>query len=205
VDLLGRDRARAEFERFVARHGEQLLRTGYLFTGDLAEAEDLTQECLLRVARRWPRVRGMAHPEAYARRVLVNLSLDTARRRTRRRRELAMTDGTPLELQRRGQVAANSTHPEHHHELLDALGTLPERQRLTLVLRYFADLSEAQTAEALGCSLGTVKSATARGLARLREALDPATADLRQPPATTRNVDVKQANPLIGNTRRQIS
>jgi RNA polymerase sigma-70 factor (sigma-E family) len=172
VDFLSKGRTRAEFERFVADHGEALLRTGYLITWDVAEAEDLVQECLLRVARRWPQVRAMAHPNAYARRILVNLALDGATRRTRRRGELN-EPGSPST----HEVAAASlevlTKHDTRSELFDALGALPKRQRLVLVLRYFADLSEAQTAEALGCSVGTVKSTASRGLARLREAMEP--------------------------------
>ena len=81
-------RAKADFEQFVSASSDALLRTAYLVVWDAVEAEDLVQECLLAVARRWPRVRKMDHPHAYARRVLVNLALDGAQRRTRHRREL---------------------------------------------------------------------------------------------------------------------
>ena|ERR1039458_9848744 len=67
-----------DFDEFVAGNLEQLLKTAYLITWDAGEAEDLVQECLFKVARRWPRVRGMAQPLAYARRILVNLALDAA-------------------------------------------------------------------------------------------------------------------------------
>jgi RNA polymerase sigma-70 factor (sigma-E family) len=185
MDLLGRGRTQTEFERFVASHGMQLLRTGYLVTWDMSEAEDLVQECLLRVAKRWPKVRAMAHPDSYATRILVNLTLDGAKRRGRRRSELGASDGSPPDTLTDARPAAMPTPPageagtvEIRAELFEALGALPQRQRLTLVLRYFADLSEAQTAEALGCSLGTVKSTTSRALERLREAMadadDPA-------------------------------
>jgi len=89
-----REDRKREFERFVASAADELLRTGYLVVWDLAEAEDLVQESLLRVAKRWPRVRSMDHPVAYARRVLINLALDRADRRSRERQEL---DGQPLE------------------------------------------------------------------------------------------------------------
>jgi RNA polymerase sigma-70 factor (sigma-E family) len=168
VDLLPRGRTRAEFERFVASHGDRLLRTGYLVTWELAEAEDLVQECLLKVARRWPQVRTMAHPDAYARRILINLALDGARRRTRLRSELGQPDRPLLEPATEAQSLNGLAELGDRSELFDALGGLPQHQRLVLVLRYFADLSEAQTAEALNCSLGTVKSTTSRGLARLR-------------------------------------
>lgn len=88
MDFLRKDRMRIEFERFVASHGDGLLKTGYLITSDLSEAEDLVQDCLLRVARRWPKVRAMEHQGAYARRILVNLALDSGQRRARRWQEL---------------------------------------------------------------------------------------------------------------------
>lgn len=84
MDLLRKGRTRAEFERFAAIHADGLLRSAYLMSGDRGEAEDLVQEYLLRLASRWPRVRSMEHPGAYARRVLFNLALDGGRKRTRR-------------------------------------------------------------------------------------------------------------------------
>jgi RNA polymerase sigma-70 factor (sigma-E family) len=154
-----------DFDEFVAGSLEQLLRTAYLITWDAGDAEDLVQECLFKVARRWPRVRGMAQRQAYARRILVNLALDDARGRARRHSEL---DGAPvLEGPARDLLVGLETRAE----LLDALALLSPRQRAVLVLRYFNDLTEAQTAEVLGCSPGTVKSSASRGLARLREAL----------------------------------
>jgi RNA polymerase sigma-70 factor (sigma-E family) len=156
------------FDDFVSANAEPLLRTAYLIVWDAGEAEDLVQECLLKVARRWPRVREMDQPRAYARRILVNLATDGAHRRAMRRSELeiepARADG-PAEDPLEGL--------ETREELLEALALLTPRQRAVLVLRYFNDLTEAQTAEALGCSPGTVKSNTSRGLARLREVLAP--------------------------------
>ncbi len=154
-----------EFDEFVVAHVDELLRTAYLIVWDEGEAEDLVQECLLKVARRWPRVRRMRHPRSYARRILVNLALDGARGRSERRRELE--PGTQA-----GLIAIDPAPAlEERAELLHALGQLHERQRAVLVLRYFNDLTEAQVAEVLGCSPGTVKSSASRGLARLREAL----------------------------------
>src|SRR5579871_422392 len=93
------DQRRADFDRFVADSTDTLLRTAYLIVWDLGEAEDLVQETLLQVARRWPRVRRMDHPAAYARRVLVNLALRGSKRRSRDRAELdwpvAAIDGAP--------------------------------------------------------------------------------------------------------------
>jgi RNA polymerase sigma-70 factor (sigma-E family) len=154
-----------DFDQFVAAHVDELVRTAYLIVWDESEAEDLVQECLLKVARRWPRVRRMEQPRAYARRILVNLALDGARSRKRRASELDL-DAWP---------SPAATDPlqglDTRAELLGALAQLPARQRAVLVLRYFNDLTEAQVAEVLGCSRGTVKSSASRGLARLREAL----------------------------------
>jgi RNA polymerase sigma-70 factor (sigma-E family) len=166
-------RAKADFDQFVVTSSDALLRTAYLVAWDAAEAEDLVQDCLLAVARRWPRVRRMEHPHAYARRVLVNLALDGAQRRTRRRQELVGDDHAAL-----AAVPDASSSDRLHAvgvraELVQALGTLPPRQRAVLVLRYFEDLSEAQVAELLGCSVGTVKSTASRGLTRLQAALSP--------------------------------
>ena len=157
----------ADFDNFVAAHVDDLLRTAYLIVWDEGEAEDLVQECLLKVARRWPRVRRMEQPHAYARRILVNLALDGARRRAQHRRELEAGDATSLWAVDPLQAL------ETRAELLQALAQLHERQRAVLVLRYFNDLTEAQVADVLGCSPGTVKSSASRGLARLREALQP--------------------------------
>jgi RNA polymerase sigma-70 factor (sigma-E family) len=162
-----------EFDQFVVEHVDELLRTAYLIVWDEREAEDLVQECLFKVARRWPRVHSMDRPVAYARRILVNLALDGSRGRARRRRELELAPAVP--------DAADEpfTAQDARAELYDALAGLPLRQRTVLVLRYFNDLTEAQAAEALGCSTGTVKSSSSRGLARLREALCPVTTRTR--------------------------
>lgn len=166
-------RTKADFEQFVTASSDALLRTAYLVVWDAVEAEDLVQECLLAVARRWPRVRRMDHPHAYARRVLINLALDGAQRRTRRRQEL-VGDGAATLAALPDESSARRLHAVGvRAELVHALGTLPPRQRAVLVLRYFEDLSEAQVAELLGCSLGTVKSTASRGLTRLEAALSP--------------------------------
>ena len=156
-----------DFDEFVAGNVDDLLRTAYLITWDEGEAEDLVQECLMKVARRWPRIRRLDQPRAYARRIVVNLALDGSRGRARRRGELGSIQAvSPVAID---PLLALDTR----EELLQALGELPARQRAVLVLRYFNDLTEAQVAEALGCSQGTVKSSASRGLARLREALQP--------------------------------
>jgi RNA polymerase sigma-70 factor (ECF subfamily) len=176
---MDKDAVRQEFERFVADSSPGLLKTAYLMVWDLPGAEDLVQESLLKVAGRWPRVRKMDHPLAYARRVLVNQALSGSKRRARQRSEL---DLAQLEVGDEAS-AREFGFAEHRYELMRAVGALPRRQRATLVLRYFEDLSEAQTAAILGCSLGTVKSTTARALERLRHELGPREAD----PATPRS------------------
>lgn len=159
-----------EFDRFVEESVDDLLRTAAMIARDSGDAEDLVQECLFKVARRWPRVRRMQQPRAYARRILINLALDGARGRARRRGELELGPDPAADL----ALDPPSAH-ELRTDLLEALAQLAPRQRAVLVLRYFHDLTEVQTAEVLGCSPGTVKSSASRGLARLREALQPVT------------------------------
>jgi RNA polymerase sigma-70 factor (sigma-E family) len=154
-----------DFDRFVAESSNGLVRTAYLIVWDLHEAEDLVQETLVRVARRWPKVSRMAHPTAYARQILLNLALRGNLKRSRRRAELSET---PL-----GDPVAPTGPLDTHDELHAALVALPPRQRAVLVLRYFLDLPEAEVAAALQCSLGTVKSTASRGLARLEQTLRP--------------------------------
>ncbi|MBV9805311.1 MAG: SigE family RNA polymerase sigma factor [Solirubrobacterales bacterium] len=162
------DKRRADFDRFVADSADTLLRTAYLIVWDLGEAEDLVQETLFEVARRWPRVRRMQRPVAYARRILVNRALGGAGRRTQRRRELTAS----LSLEPVDEANAHGAI-DQRDELAAALAELPPRMRTVLVLRYFLDLPEAEVAAAMKCSLGTVKSTASRGLARLEQALRP--------------------------------
>jgi RNA polymerase sigma-70 factor (sigma-E family) len=159
---------RQEFDEFVTTAGPDLLRTAYLIVWDLPGAEDLVQECLFRVARRWPRVRSMEHRMAYARRILVNLALGDARSRSRRRAELDPWSSDALSARSDDAAARAFGTVEVTSDLLRAVAELPTRQRATLVLRYFQDLSEAEVAKILGCSVGTVKSTTSRALERLR-------------------------------------
>jgi RNA polymerase sigma-70 factor (sigma-E family) len=171
--------ANREFERFAAEASDPLLRTGFLMTGNPKDAEDLVQETLLRVARRWNRVRVMDHPAAYARRILVNLVLHDADRRSRQRTELQPHEraaGVADENAARALRAVDDLA-----EFCWALAQLPARQRAVLVLRYWSDLPVAEVADILGCSEGTVTSTASRAAARLAEVLAHATSPAAKP------------------------
>jgi len=149
----------AEFEHFVAGSGRRLLRTAVLLTGDLGHAEDLVQTALERTARHWSRLDGA--PEAYARVVLARLSTDRWRRRRSRVDEIFVDPPERGTKDPAAEVVVRQA-------LIAALKLLTPRQRVVLVLRYFDDLSEAQTAHALGVSQGTVKTTASRATAKLR-------------------------------------
>jgi RNA polymerase sigma-70 factor (sigma-E family) len=174
------DLSQPSFDAFVRQHAGELLRTASVITWDDDEAQDLTQECLLRIARHWPRVRRMQSPVAYARRTLVNLALDDRRRAARLRAIVSERDAgsdnsdratEPVDLDAEAAIDALGQRAE----LLAAFAELSPQQRTVLMLRYFNDLSEAQVAELLGCSTGTVKSSASRGLAKLRGLLTEST------------------------------
>ena len=161
-DVIGFDDS--SFEDFVAGSSARLFTTAKLLTGGhRAEAEDLLQGAYERAYRHWSRICRRADPERYVRQILVNASVDRWRR-LRRRPEapLAVTGADPAAADTEAAVADRDL-------LLRGLAALPPRQRAVLVLRYYEDLSEAQTATMLGCSVGTVKSQAARALERLRE------------------------------------
>ena len=143
-----------DFEEFVVARRDALLRTAYLLTGDHDDAEDLVQAALIKVVPKWARIQD--GPEPYVRQVLARESV--SRWRGRRWREVS-TDVVPEAMQHDGtdRIA-----------LLEDLRRLSPRQRAVLVLRYFDDLTEADTAAALGISVGTVKSHVRDALARLR-------------------------------------
>lgn len=144
----------ADFEEFVVARRDALLRTAYLLTGDHHDAEDLVQSALIKVVPKWARIKD--RPEGYVRQVLARESV--SRWRGRRWREVT-TDVVPEAM---------------HHDSIDRLALLEDlrrlspRQRAVLVLRYFDDLTEADTAAALGISVGTVKSHVRDALGRLR-------------------------------------
>jgi RNA polymerase sigma-70 factor (sigma-E family) len=136
-------------------------RVAYRLLGDRAEAEDVAQEACARAYSRWSSVRD--HAEPWCVRVASNLALDRLRSRSRSLRRDA-------ELAHAGGVApAFAGMSADRVDLVRALTSLPRRQREVVVLRYLGDLSEAQTADVLGCSVGSVKTHSSRGLARLRE------------------------------------
>jgi RNA polymerase sigma-70 factor (sigma-E family) len=153
----------SSFDEFVVTSAASLLRTAYLITGDEGEGEDLVQECLLQVQRRWRRISTMDQPLAYARRILVRLAIRGSQQRERRHAEL----GSNIVERATASVAIDLVGVRD--EVRAALRQLTPRQRAMLVLRYFHDLSEAQIARTLGCSIGTVKSTTSRSLSQLRE------------------------------------
>ncbi len=169
MDLVRNEAARREFECFAAGALDSLLRTGFLMTGNAKDAEDLVQETLLKVARRWNRFRSMDYAAAYARRVLINLVLHNADRHARQRTELQPHAGT-AEL---ADVNAARALPEvdDRDEFRWALAQLSARQRAVLVLRYWSDLPVAEVADILGCTEGTVTSTASRAAARLAEIL----------------------------------
>ena len=151
------------FEEFVAARSSALLRTAYLLTRDHALAEDLLQTALTKAYLAWGRVEGA--PEPYVRRIVVNTYASWWRRKWNGERP---TDELP-------ETAHHDDSVGESGDLWDALGRLPRRQRAVVVLRYFEDLTEAQTADLLGISVGTVKSQTSKALAKLR--IDPSLVD----------------------------
>lgn len=162
------------FDDFVVARRVPLSRVAFLLTGDHHLAQDLLQVALSRVASHWRRLRDGA-PEAYARRIMVNELTSWRRRRRYHERPVDKVDDGALP----GDLSASVVR---RVVVGHALAQLTPKQRAVLVLRFYEDLSEAATAEALGCSVGTVKSQTHQALARLRT-LAPELADLVREPS----------------------
>ncbi|MFF0265208.1 SigE family RNA polymerase sigma factor [Kribbella sp. NPDC004536] len=159
----------ASFDVFVAARSQALVRTAYLLTRDHALAEDLVQTALAKAWFHWSRIRD-DNPEPYVRRILVTTYASWWRRK--------WTGEIPTE----ELPETPAPNGEDRLDLWDAIGRLPRRQRAVVVLRFYEDLSEAETARLMGTSVGTVKSQTAKALTKLR--LDPALttpADLETP------------------------
>ena len=156
--------SREDITSFVHGHQTRLVRFGYLLTGEQAAAEDLVQSALLETIRRWDSITQRDSAEAYVRRAMVNKQRSVWRRRssTEHLRAEMPDTATP---DRTGQI-------DDLDVLQRALLQLPARQRAAVVLRFYEDLSEAQTAVVLDCSVGNVKSQTSRGIARLRTLLN---------------------------------
>ncbi|MGY1804505.1 SigE family RNA polymerase sigma factor [Blastococcus sp. SYSU D00922] len=161
--LGGPAQAGAPFADFVAHQQPALLRLAFLLAGERGQAEDLVRTALVRTHRHWDRIVRRGEPSAYVRRALVTAHLSRRRRVWRRVRP---ADG-PADV-----VAAGPPgRLDGDEALLRALLGLPPRMRATLVLRYYEDLSELQTAQVMGCSESTVDTQAARGLTRLRNVL----------------------------------
>lgn len=150
----------ALFDAFVRAESTSLLKLAWGLTGERGAAEDLVQVALLRVWTHWPRVREKDRAGAYARRVTVSIYLTSRRRLWWGERASAAPPEDAVDDASEGVVTRRA--------VISALSALPAKQRAVVVLRYLDDRSEAETAEALGCSAGTVKSHAARGLAALR-------------------------------------
>jgi RNA polymerase sigma-70 factor (sigma-E family) len=154
-----------EFDGFMRARWPAMVRLGYALTGDAGHAEDLAQAAFARAYASWGRVRRAGDPDAYVRRIVIN----EHRSRFRKHRVAEELRGDLTDTAGRWQFGGQHQGPGEQQELLDALRALGPRQRAVVVLRYWLDLSEAETAAALGCSVGTVKSQASRALATLRK------------------------------------
>ncbi|MEU8078211.1 SigE family RNA polymerase sigma factor [Catellatospora citrea] len=160
------DASRAEeFEAFVRGRTPALLRAAYLLTGDQHLAEDLVNDALIRTHQVWHRLRDSS-PEAYTRKIMYHLQISWWRRRKRSPERL--TDVLPEPHADSRRFVDEQARSVNRLALQDALNKLGARQRAVLVLRYFEDMTESEVAELLGVTVGTVKSQSAKALARLR-------------------------------------
>ncbi|MFC5907732.1 SigE family RNA polymerase sigma factor [Streptacidiphilus monticola] len=154
------DDTSAEFNDFFERHYKELARLAHLLTGETDAADDIAADALVALWQRWDRLRKADHPLAYARGVVANIARERIRSTVRERRRIALFWSRSPETVEGPDVAA----------VLDvraALVRLPFRKRACVVLRHAFDLSEKDTAAALGISVGTVKSQTSKGMAEL--------------------------------------
>lgn len=149
-----------EFREYVAARGPALLRAAMVLTSDRADAEDLLQAALAKTYLAWDRIKDRAAVDGYVRRAMVNTQISWWRRR---KLEIYPTDELP-EL----PVDDHTRRSELRDVLGRALDRLPKRQRLAVMLRYYEDMSEAEIAQVLGVSVGTVKSTVSRAMAKLR-------------------------------------
>ncbi len=189
------------FADFVDRQQRALLRLSFLLAGDRSHAEDLAQTALMKTYRHWDRITLGGEPTAYVRRVLV--TTHTSRRRRAFHRE------QPSERLPDFAAPEHADRLDESERLRRALAALPPRMRATVVLRYYEDLSELQTAQLMGCSESTVSTQAVRGLARLRSALsdDPGTglrrlADRSGPPSADGRAVVRRAERDLADRQR---
>ncbi|MFD9466279.1 SigE family RNA polymerase sigma factor [Streptomyces sp. NPDC060027] len=166
------DAASVEFHAFFERHYNELARLAHLLTGEPDAADDLAAEALLALWHRWDRVRAADHPVAYARGVVANLARTRIRAAVRERRRIT------LFWSQREDRAENPDVPGSV-DVQEALRRLPFRKRACVVLRHAFDLSEKDTALALGISVGTVKSQTSKGMTELKRLLGTEEASAR--------------------------
>jgi RNA polymerase sigma-70 factor (sigma-E family) len=168
-----RDARDADFAAYLAARQPSLLRTAYLLTGNRHDAEDLAQTAFAKLYLSWDKVRDRGAIDGYLRRILVN-EHNSLWRRAWKRREHAAEDSVLHALDRPHH---DSRDDGSGSALWEVVQTLPRKARAVVVLRYYEELSEAETAATLGISVGTVKSQTSRALATLRErapqTLDP--------------------------------
>jgi RNA polymerase sigma-70 factor (sigma-E family) len=157
-------RGEVGFAGFVREHTPALLRTAYLLTGNAQNAEELVQDTLVRLYPKWERVEDADVPLAYVRRSLANGYINHRRRAARR--EFAY-EIVPERIDPHDAV----NQLADRDEIWAGLRDLPDRQRAALVLRFFEDLTDEESAAALGCRVGTIRSLVSRGLAALREQL----------------------------------
>jgi len=164
-------------EQVYAAHWRSLVRLATLLVGDLGTAEEVVQDSIVAMHRRWSSLRDPDKALPYLRRTVVNRSRSVQRHRVVVDREVRREAARPQQVgEDVAQLAASS---ERRETVLEALGSLPRRQREVLALRYYLDLSEAEIADALGISRGAVKSHASRGAASLRAALADVLEDLR--------------------------
>jgi RNA polymerase sigma-70 factor (sigma-E family) len=169
----GTDTHVPSFEEYAAVSWSTLYRSAYLLAGNHADAEDLAQQTLIKAHRAWAKVSASDSANAYVRRILTNTFLSS--RRPRARRLELLTDDAPEWGGATGTAGGAAGTPGTSDErmaLWPHVRELPRQQRAVIVLRYFEDLSEAEIAETLGCSRGTVKSTAHRALKSLKAALD---------------------------------
>jgi RNA polymerase sigma-70 factor (sigma-E family) len=152
-----------EFREFMRGRWPAMVRLAYGLTGDLGHAEDVAQAAFARAYASWSRVARTGNPDAYVRRIVIN---ENNSRFRRRRVAESLVDAVPEPSGRRAADAADALGDSE--ALVKALRRLGPRQRAVIVLRFWMDMSEAETAAALGCSVGTVKSQASRALAALR-------------------------------------